>query len=45
MTRQVCGAMGMGTGPRQTEPMRRRLKRLADRGWLHRIPSGRYGPR
>ncbi|MFJ9034939.1 hypothetical protein ACIRQP_42405 [Streptomyces sp. NPDC102274] len=44
MTRQVCEALGMDIRPQQTEPMRGKLKRLADRGWLHRTPSGRYGP-
>lgn len=44
MTRQVCEKLGMDIKPQQTEPMRGKLKRLAERGWLHRTPSGRYGP-
>ncbi|WP_405682289.1 hypothetical protein [Streptomyces sp. NBC_01238] len=45
MTREVCEALGMGVLPAQTEAMRAKLKRLAERGWLHRTPAGRYGPR
>ncbi|MGP4084428.1 hypothetical protein [Streptomyces sp. KR55] len=45
MTRDVCEKLGIGVLPAQTEAMRAKLKRLADRGWLHRTPSGRYGPR
>lgn len=45
MTREVCEALGTGALPAQTEAMRAKLKRLAERGWLHRTPAGRYGPR
>jgi predicted transcriptional regulator of viral defense system len=45
MTREVCEVLSMGVQPQQTEPMRGKLKRLADRGWLHRTPSGRYSLR
>ncbi|MGW9133516.1 hypothetical protein [Streptomyces sp. NPDC055681] len=41
MTRDMCEKLGIGVLPAQTEAMRA----LADRGWLHRTPSGRYGPR
>ncbi|OKI25547.1 hypothetical protein [Streptomyces sp. CB03911] len=34
--------LGRGTGPWQVEPVRDKLKRLADRGWLHRTPAGRF---
>ncbi|WP_413751749.1 hypothetical protein NRF20_45580 [Streptomyces sp. R-74717] len=44
-TREVCEKLGLGVLPAQTEAMRGKLRRLADRGWLHRTPSGRYGPR
>ncbi|MEU9624242.1 hypothetical protein [Streptomyces sp. NPDC048155] len=44
-TREVCGKLGLGVLPAQTEAMRGKPRRLADRGWLHRTPSGRYGPR
>ncbi|WP_327271962.1 hypothetical protein OG609_06815 [Streptomyces sp. NBC_01224] len=44
-TREVCEELGLGVLPAQTEAMRGKLGRLADRGWLHRTPSGRYGPR
>ena len=33
---------GRGTGPGQVEPVRDKLKRLADRGRLHRTPAGRF---
>ncbi|MFC9626945.1 hypothetical protein ACFTXM_45655 [Streptomyces sp. NPDC056930] len=45
MTRDVCEELGIGVLPAQTEAMRAKLKRLADRGWLHRTPSGRYEAR
>ncbi|MFF4605151.1 hypothetical protein ACFY12_20755 [Streptomyces sp. NPDC001339] len=33
---------GRGTQPGQVEPVRDKLRRLADRGWLHRTPAGRF---
>jgi hypothetical protein len=39
--KDVSIQLGKGTGPGQVEPVRDRLKRLADRGWLHRTPAGR----
>ncbi|MBO0915142.1 hypothetical protein [Streptomyces laculatispora] len=42
---EVCEELRLGVLPAQPEAMRGKLKRLADRGWLHRTPSGRYGPR
>lgn len=35
----------MDVQPKQVEPMRGKLKRLAERGWLHRTPAGRFGSR
>ncbi|MFJ7495828.1 hypothetical protein ACIQZB_32505 [Streptomyces sp. NPDC097727] len=40
--KDVSVKLGKGTGPRQVEPVRDKLKRLADRGWLHRTPAGRF---
>ncbi|MFB7457033.1 hypothetical protein [Streptomyces sp. NPDC056188] len=41
---QVSDALGRGTLPGQVEAVRAKLKRLAERGWLHRTPAGRYAP-
>jgi hypothetical protein len=44
--KDVSVKLGRGTQPGQVEPVRDKLKRLADRGWLHRTPAGRFaGPR
>jgi hypothetical protein len=40
----VSDALGRGTLPGQVEAVRAKLKRLAERGWLHRTPAGRYAP-
>lgn len=40
--KEVSVKLGRGTGPGQVEPVRDKLKRLADRGWLHRTPAGRF---
>ena len=40
--KDVSVELGRGTGPGQVEPVRDKLKRLADRGWLHRTPAGRF---
>ncbi|MFE7112021.1 hypothetical protein ACFU98_30950 [Streptomyces sp. NPDC057575] len=37
---QVIEALGRGTLPGQVEAVRAKLKRLAERGWLHRTPGG-----
>ncbi|MEU2674899.1 hypothetical protein ABZ622_39995 [Streptomyces sp. NPDC007164] len=42
---QVSEALGRGTLPAQVEAVRAKLKRLAERGWLHRTPGGRFTPR
>ncbi|WP_042375512.1 hypothetical protein [Streptacidiphilus neutrinimicus] len=40
--KDVAVGLGRGTQPAQVEPVRGQLKRLAERGWLHRTPAGRY---
>lgn len=39
---EVSVGVGKGTLPGQVEAVRAKLKRLAERGWLHRTPAGRY---
>jgi hypothetical protein len=39
--KDVSIQLGRGTQPGQVEPVRDKLRRLADRGWLHRTPAGR----
>jgi hypothetical protein len=34
--------LGKAPRPGQVEPVRDKLRRLADRGWLHRTPAGRF---
>ncbi len=41
----VSEALGKGTLPGQVEAVRAKLKRLSERGWLHRTPAGRYASR
>lgn len=40
--KDVSIQLGRGTQPGQVEPVRDKLRRLADRGWLHRTPAGRF---
>ncbi|MGW4518737.1 hypothetical protein ACWEO4_44180 [Streptomyces sp. NPDC004393] len=40
--KDVSVQLGKGTQPGQVEPVRDKLRRLADRGWLHRTPAGRF---
>ncbi|MCX4745972.1 hypothetical protein OG455_10615 [Kitasatospora sp. NBC_01287] len=40
--KDVSVKLGRGAQPGQVEPVRDKLKRLADRGWLHRTPAGRF---
>jgi hypothetical protein len=40
--KDVSVQLGRGTQPGQVEPVRDKLRRLADRGWLHRTPAGRF---
>ncbi|GAB2445529.1 hypothetical protein [Streptomyces incanus] len=42
--KDVCTALGPGIEPRQVEPMRDKLSRLAQRGWLRKTPDGRFTP-
>ncbi|MGW4235101.1 hypothetical protein ACWEF9_38600 [Streptomyces sp. NPDC004980] len=43
MVRQVGEALGLDTGVRgKLEPLRGKLTKLADRGWLHERPDGRF---
>jgi len=41
--RQIGDALGLETGVRgKLEPLRGKLTKLADRGWLHKRPEGRF---
>ncbi len=42
MAKQVCTALGQDIQPRQVEPMRGKLSRLAQRGWLRKTADGRF---
>jgi hypothetical protein len=43
MTRQVGEALGLDTGVRgKLEPLRGKLTKLAERGWLRKLPDGRF---
>ncbi len=43
MMRQVAEILGLDTGVRgRLEPLRGKLTKLADRGWLRKLPDGRY---
>lgn len=42
MAKDIAVALGKTETPAQVEPVRGKLKRLAERGWLHRTPAGRY---
>ncbi|TKA06561.1 hypothetical protein [Actinacidiphila oryziradicis] len=42
--KDVSMKLDRGTGPGQVEPVRDKLRRLADRGWLHRIPPDASPP-
>ena len=45
-TRQVGEALGLDTGVRgKLEPLRGKLTKLADRGWLRKLPDGRFTTR
>ena len=46
MTWRVGEALGLDTGVRgKLEPLRGKLSKLADRGWLRKLPDGRYTAR
>lgn len=45
MAKDVARALGRELTPGKVEPVRSRLRKLADRGWLAKNGSGRYLPR
>ncbi|MGN5382193.1 hypothetical protein ACQ4WX_48845 [Streptomyces lasalocidi] len=46
MVRQIGEALGLDTGVRgKLEPLRWKLSKLASRGWLRKLPDGRFGTR
>ncbi|WP_318218999.1 hypothetical protein [Streptomyces sp. SCL15-6] len=46
MTRQVGETIGVDVTVRsKLEPLRGRLVRLVDRGWLRKLPDGRFTAR
>ncbi|MEU8544672.1 hypothetical protein AB0C52_32530 [Streptomyces sp. NPDC048717] len=46
MTRQVGELLGVDVSVRsKLEPLRGRLVRLTDRGWLRKLPDGRFSVR
>ncbi|MEV6148558.1 hypothetical protein [Streptomyces sp. NPDC051992] len=45
-TRQIGEVLGLDTGVRgRLEPLRGKLTKLADRGWLHKRPDGKFTTR
>lgn len=45
-TRQIGEVLGLEVGVRgKLEPLRGKLTKLADRGWLHKRPDGRFAVR
>ncbi|MFB7575197.1 hypothetical protein [Streptomyces sp. NPDC056165] len=45
-TRQIGEVLGLDTGVRgKLEPLRGKLTKLADRGWLHKRPDGKFTAR
>lgn len=45
-TRQIGEGLGLDTGVRgRLEPLRGKLTKPADRGWLHKLPDGRFTDR
>jgi hypothetical protein len=45
-TRQIGEVLGLDTGARgKLEPLRGKLTKLADRGWLHKRPDGKFTTR
>jgi hypothetical protein len=46
MARQVGDALGIDVSVRsKLEPLRGKLVRLVDRGWLRKLPDGRFTTR
>lgn len=42
MCKDVCQAVGISVEPGQVEGTRAKLKRLAERGWLRKTPTGAF---
>jgi hypothetical protein len=43
--KDVARELGLDTVPAKVEPVRGKLRKLAERGWITRTPAGRYLPR
>jgi len=43
--KDVARALGLDPGPAKVEPVRGKLRKLAECGWITRTPAGRYLPR
>lgn len=43
--KDVARELGLDPVPAKVEPVRGKLRRLAERGWITRTPAGRYLPR
>jgi repressor of nif and glnA expression len=42
MVKQVCTELGISLEPARSEALRSKLKRLAERGWLRKLPDGKF---
>lgn len=42
--KHICQAAGLGTESGQVEGTRAKLNRLAERGWLRKMPNGSFAP-
>ncbi|TMR28056.1 hypothetical protein ETD85_37195 [Nonomuraea zeae] len=42
--KHICHAAGLGTASGQVEGTRAKLNRLAERGWLRKMPAGSFAP-
>jgi hypothetical protein len=42
--KRICQAAGLGTESGQVEGTRAKLNRLAERGWLRKMPNGSFAP-
>ncbi|MEX3104949.1 MULTISPECIES: hypothetical protein [unclassified Streptomyces] len=43
--KELAGRLGLAAVPAKTEGVRSKARRLAERGWLAALPSGRFTPR
>jgi hypothetical protein len=43
--KDVARELGLDAAPAKVEPVRGKLRKLAERGWITRTPAGRYLPR